>query len=484
MALQFISIRLEEDPNTGRWRPFVRYQGFQSNARSTDSHFVRYRQVGTSRFSEVPNPIGGTLAGQLRVPSEGQQEFRAGSIAIPLAPNTEYEDQYQYISQSSGTLPSSATLIFGSPPTSNLGALTTGRTSTVITATVAIRVRFNGQVYWRLRRGFTEIGTFTDTVTTSTSSVSRDFRELFPNREYTVTVSQFSDLSNPRESSIFTNQIEGVGGVEDTSLTMDQSLGFWRSLLRLDDLTIDVGPDFPVGLIPPGEGKTTRNSLLKALTTRCVGGIFERNDGSLRIISRDRWLDQADLGLYSFKRYRFRRFTLRSDEEARLAVTGVTFQQFESASGEGDQTVITTATVNNVNREAEQRYGRNEVTIPYFVLWQSNQLPQTLRPIVQLIGQGAPLILSVDVLAELDQNVLSARLRAIEPGRVATFEVGHAAGTIQHRGLVINKEWRESQGRQDPFWRVQVWVLESDVVGSEVARYDVGDTYDEGKVYA
>ena len=219
MALTFLSLRLEEDPNTGRWRPFIRYLGSQGNARSTDSHFIRYRQVGTSRFTEVPNPIGSTLATQLARDSDGPQEFRAGNIAIPLLPNTEYEITYQYISQSSGTLPSIASTTFGSPPTSNLGALSIATSATSLSATVQIRTRYNGTVYWRLTRGFEEISTFQDSVTTSTAQVNRTFGRLFPNREYTVTVSQFANYTNPRESTLFTSQIEGVEGVEDTSLT-------------------------------------------------------------------------------------------------------------------------------------------------------------------------------------------------------------------------------------------------------------------------
>ena len=482
MALTFLSLRLEEDPNTGRWRPFVRYQGSQSNARSTDSHFIRYRQVGTSRFTEVPNPIGSTLATQLTRDSDGPQEFRAGNITISLLPNTEYEITYQYISQSSGTLPSIASTTFGSPPTSNLGALSIATSATSLSATVQIRTRYNGTVYWRLTRGFEEISTFQDSVTTSTAQVNRTFGRLFPNREYTVTVSQFANYTNPRESTLFTSQIEGVEGVEDTSLTMSQTVSFWRSVFDLEDLTIDTGPDFPVGLIPPDQGEVTSRGLLKALATRCIGGLFERNDGSLRIISRNRWLDQADLGLYSFKDFRFRRFTLRSDEENRLAITQVSYQQFVAATGDNFNTEIQTREINNINAVAEERYGRNEVRIPYFVLWQSNQLPQTLEPILQLIGGGAPLILSVDVLAELDANILSARLRALEPGRLATFEVMHDRGTIQHKGLIINKEWRESQGRADPYWRVQVWVLETNVIGSVVARYNES-MYNDGEVY-
>ena len=106
--------------------------------------------------------------------------------------------------------------------------------------------------------------------------------------------------------------------------------------------------------------------------------------------------------------------------------------------------------------EIRRDYGKQQLDIPQFILWISNILPITRDPIVQLLAQDAPILVSLDIKSIIGSRKSSADLWRLEPGYLATFELlstNPATGSpqvVQHVGMVINKRISQRGPKHTP----------------------------------
>lgn len=343
------------------------------------------------------------------------------------------------------------------------------RDETSIAYDVRIRSadRYTGPVYWRLTRDDGEEDPiFRTTQQSLQASVIERFSGLFPNRAYTVAISK-----DPTFPPLFTIVRQDstpnftIGGIRDPSLTFDKTIPIWRSRLGLKDF------DMFIEAIPAGyvewnltEGGLTLTvaELLRALTERVVGGVFEDSFGRWRIIQRSLWSEQPNVGTFMLDEWKIVDTTQSADIEERLAVTGIAINIWQ-ASNEDGTTRVRSLVRRPRNPSAEAIYGRRERSLRRFFNFLP-QIPGSFDALTDWLDAGAPTIAIFEIQGTLDEDAPSYQLWAIDPGKQMTVELPHGDGTALHTGLIIRKDISFGFSRT-PRHKITLWVLDTQVRG-------------------
>ena len=234
------------------------------------------------------------------------------------------------------------------------------------------------------------------------------------------------------------------------------------------------------------DANVTIEELGRELARRIVAGSFERSDGSWRFISKTFWPELPVAAEFTSDRFTITEQSLRNELRDRLAFSRVIAQVYVRNETEivndeiitTDQTIVTLQNTAIDFRKIALRLD-NSLSIQGVFTFLP-MIPNTYRENTALVQEDVPLILLADVQAVLGEGVDPNELHSVEPGQNLTIEIDNTL----HTGTLMNKRVFGSNYGNLMQHRMTIWVHSSRPTDLVVARYSVGDTYDEGKVYA
>ena len=496
-------------PRGGSWSGYWRLDSTSEEVFQIPADSPRYRGIWqrTTPTQGFRTGVRSLFVSNLNLRSETDYEFWVGighgvsdrsrgdlSEAFPTSPPPAGAT---FRTQFFGTATLTAS-ISGSFTTTRFQALRLTRTTTAetsLTYMVLQNPRASGFIYHRYRRlNATDFidGTPTPTVGGSGSATYPiTIRGLYPNRRYQVQISQFADYNPTLAVEAQTDNFV-IPGIQDPSLAFDQTVPFWRSQLRLSDWSMLVG-ELPAGYIDrtlPDPQNPDANlkveDLGRELAKRIIGGAFERSDGSWRFISKTFWPNLPVQAVFTADRFNITERSLRNELRDRLSFSSVVAQVYvqnetrvvDNQIVPTDSTIVTVAnTASNARKVALRLDNRLAITGTFTFL---PQIPGTYRENLALVQEEVPLILLADVQAILNNDVQPSELHLIEPGQNINIEIDG----VLYTGTLMNKRVFGSNYGRLMSHRLTVWVHSSRVVTGAVARYDRGDNYNEGRVYA
>ena len=496
-------------PRGGSWSGYWRHDSTAEEVFQIPASNPRYRGIWqrTTPAQGFRTGVSSSFVSNLNLRSETDYEFwvgighgvsdRARSALSEVLPTSPPPAGATFRTQFFGTATLTAS-ISGTFTTTRFQALRiTSRdiNQTDMSFMVLQFPRTSGSIYSRFRRLNVEDFTDGSPVTTIGGSGSATYpitiRGLYPNRRYQVQISEFPDYNPALDIEVQTENFV-IQGIQDPSLSFDQTVPFWRGRLGLNDWNMLVG-ELPAGYIdrrlpdPQNpDANVTIEELGRELARRIVAGAFERSDGSWRFISKTFWPELPVAAEFTSDRFTITEQSLRNELRDRLAFTRVIVQVYIGNETEivGNEIITTGQTIVSLQntainfRKIALRLD-NTLSIQGVFTFLPD-IPGTYRENTALVQDDVPLILLADVQAVLGEGVDPNELHSVEPGQNLTIEIDNTL----HTGTLMNKRVFGSNYGNLMQHRMTIWVHSSRPTDLVVARYNVGDTYDEGKVYA
>ena len=346
------------------------------------------------------------------------------------------------------------------PPVLNIGNLSVSQVNAhnPVKITQAMRVQWSGTLYWEVTRHSTGAieAEWTDTIDDSSTAITREF-DAYPLRRYVVKTSEDSTFPDAHTKKVlFCSDNFIVEGVLDPSASFDNVEEFWQNAMGLDDFSYEVG-ELPAGYVQYDHvtpRQLTVAAMGRELAKRMVAGSFERSDGSWKMIAKSLWPERDNRGTLTLADFKIKEHTLRGDLEEKLVTSSVRFQTYLSSNSDGLTSVYVTAQTD----EAKLALYGETVLDQTGVFVYLPDVRGAYREIAALLAEPAPLVLTIDVDAVLDDDTQSELLRNLEPSYNMTFELDHPLGTVQHTGMLMTRRVFGNNGTRPPTHRLKVWI--------------------------
>ena len=300
---------------------------------------------------------------------------------------------------------------------------------------------------------------------------------LYPNRDYEIQISDFADYNPHLPINTKTLNLV-IPGVRDPSLSFDQTIPTFTSILGLQDWSMRTG-ELPAGYMDE-RYRTTQQTVQEfgyRLAQRIGAGAFERSDGSWRFISKTLWADQPIAAVFTLDRFKVTQQTLRNELREQLAVSRVRYRAWQftnlDAGGDptGEQTVVVrfdqdlTKLALSIDNTLD--LGDQFVVIP--------GVPGGTRELEERLTEPVPLIVLADIQAILDEGTASTELHTIQPGQNLQIELPHTQGTVTYTGTLINKRVFGSNYGQLMSHRLTIWAHNAVLSTGEPLVWDQGN---------
>ena len=277
--------------------------------------------------------------------------------------------------------------------------------------------------------------------------------------------------------AVFTTDTLPIPGVTDSTLSLSETETYWRTVAGVGALEIVAAEDQTAGFINPFElanRSVTVRDVLRGLAFRMFAGVFQNTQGVWSVISRSQWDTVPIRGSYSSADWDILELDLQTNILEELEATEVRFHIYQS----GTLQSVTVEEVTKTALERRARVGVRTFTVPsYFVFLP--QIPGSVQPVDDLIAERPPTIMEYTIAGLVDGDATDDQLWLADAGNRAVVTHNKRVYT----GMILNRRITGRYGQSLKF-RYTMWVLNVTATQTDIGRYDVGDTYDTGKVYA